>query len=64
MKISIEGQSPIIIGKRVSIGVAVTSAAAVAANLFPNHAAAIIASAGVVTFILQLIAVRYFGITK
>ena len=64
MKISIEGQAPIIIGKRVSIGAAVTSAAAVVAALFPDYAVAIIASAGVVTFIIQIIVVNTLGVTK
>lgn len=53
----------IIVGKRVTIGAAIGSVAATLAHLFPTQAPAIISAAVPVTFLVQLIVVRYFGVT-
>jgi len=55
---------PVIIGKRVTFGAAITSVAAVFAHIFPEQAPAIISAAVPVTFVGQILIVRYFGITK
>ena len=64
MKIEREGKSPVVIGKRVTIGAAVTSLTAVLANIFPEYAPSIIASATVVTFVIQVIVANKFGVTS
>lgn len=64
MKIEREGQAPIIIGKRVTVGAAITSLATVFSSIFPQHATAIIASATVITFVAQVIIANYIGVTN
>ena len=64
MKIEREGKEPVIIGKRVTVGAAITSLATVFSSIFPEHATAIIASATVVTFVAQLIIAHWLGVTK
>ena len=51
-------------GKRVKIGAAITSTAAVLAFYFPNHAPAIVAAAVPITFVAQVLIAKYFGITS
>ena len=53
----------IIVGKRVQIGAAITSTAAVFASFFPNQAVGIIAAAVPVTFLVQLYIANKFGVT-
>jgi len=53
----------IVIGKRVTIGAAINSTAAVLAALFPEKASAIVAAAVPVTFLAQVLIAKYFGIT-
>jgi hypothetical protein len=64
MKIEREGQATIVIGKRVTIGAAVTSTASVFASLFPEYASAILAASVAVTFIIQVIVANRYGITQ
>lgn len=54
----------IIIGKRVSIGAAITSTAGVLAHFYPEHAPAFIAASVPVTFAVQVFIANYFGVTK
>ncbi len=53
----------IVIGKRISIGAAITSTAGVFAHFFPEHAAAFIGIAVPVTFGVQLWVAKKFGVT-
>ena len=54
----------IVIGKRVSIGAAMTSLAAVFAFFFPDYAPAFVAAAVPITFVIQVIVANRYGITK
>jgi len=54
----------IIIGKRIPLGAAIGALATVFANLYPEHAASIVASATVVTFVAQIVVVNWLGVTK
>lgn len=51
------------LGKRVKVGAAITSTAAVLAFYFPDHAPAIVAACVPLTLIAQTIVVKYFGVT-
>ena len=64
MKIERNDAPPIIIGKRITAGAAITSVAAVFAHIFPQHAPAIISAAVPVTFLIQMWVVRKFGVTQ
>lgn len=64
MKIERNDAPPIIIGKRITAGAAITSVAAVFAHIFPQHAPAIISAAVPVTFLTQMWVVRKFGVTQ
>ena len=64
MKIERKDAPPIIIGKRITFGAAITSIAAVFSHIFPAHAPAIISAAVPITFIGQMIIVRYWGVTQ
>ena len=64
MKINIEGQSPIIIGKRVTIGTAILGVANALVHFYPEQAPAILALATPVIFVVQLLIVRYRGVTQ
>jgi len=64
MKINIEGQSPIIIGKRITVGAAILGVANALVHFFPEQAPAILAVATPVIFVVQLLVVRYLGVTK
>ena len=54
----------IIIGKRIPIGSAITGVAAFFAVIFPEYAAAILATAVPLTFGVQVIIVNCFGVTQ
>ena len=54
----------IIVGKRVTVGAVIGSIAVIFAHLFPVHAAAIISASVPVTFFVQLLIVRCFGVTQ
>lgn len=64
MKIERQNGRPVIIGKRVTAGAALTSTAAVFAHIFPDHAPAIISAAVPLTFVVQIIIVNKFGVTQ
>ena len=64
MKIERNDAPPIIIGKRITFGAAITSVAAVFAHIFPPQAPAIISAAVPITFIGQMVIVRYWGVTS
>jgi hypothetical protein len=64
MKIERQNAPPVIIGKRVTVGAAINSLAAVAAHIWPEHAPAVVAAAVPVTFITQIIVVNKFGVTS
>ena len=54
----------IIIGKRIPLGAAIGAVATVFANVFPDHAASIVAGSTAVIFIAQIIVVNWIGVTK
>ena len=54
----------IVVGKRVQVGAALTSTALVLGRFWPEYLEMFVAGAVPVTFVVQLIIVRYFGITK
>jgi len=53
----------IVIGKRTTVGAAITSLAGVLAHFFPEDAAAIIGLAVPTTFIAQICIANFFSIT-
>lgn len=53
----------VITGKRIKVGAAITSTAAVLAFYFPDHAPAIVAAAVPITFGVQILVAKYFGVT-
>ena len=55
---------PIIIGKRVTVGAAILGVANALVHFYPEQAPAILAIATPVIFVVQLIIVRHFGVTK
>ena len=57
------GDTQIVIGKRVTVGGCAFSVASTLAAIFPDHAAAIVASVGAVTFIAQVIIGHFASIT-
>jgi hypothetical protein len=63
MKINRQNAPPVIIGKRVTVGAAINSLAAVFAHVWPEHAPAIVAGAVPITFIAQVVVVNKLGVT-
>ena len=57
-------QDHVIIGKRIPIGTAITGTAALFAVIFPDYAAAILATAIPLTFVVQVLWVNYRGVTQ
>jgi hypothetical protein len=53
----------IVVGKRVGVGAAITSTCAVFAHIWPQHAPAMISAAVPITFVVQLLIVKKFGVT-
>ncbi len=53
----------LVVGKRTTVGAAITSVAAVFAHFFPEHAAAFVAAAVPVTFAVQMWIAKKFGVT-
>lgn len=53
-----------VIGKRITVGAAINSVAAILAHVYPDHAAAFISAAVPITFIAQIFVVNKFGITQ
>lgn len=53
----------IVIGKRVTLGAAISGVAAVIAYAHPEHAPAILAGIVPITFALQVLIAHYMGIT-
>ena len=53
----------VVIGKRVALGAMVGSVATVFANIYPEHAPAIIGSVTAVTFFLQVAVGHFTNIT-
>ena len=64
MKIERQDKSPIIVGKRVTIGAAIMSTATAIASFYPEHAVAINALAIPVTLLIQTIVVNRYGVTQ
>lgn len=64
MKINTPSGNSVIIGKRVTVGVAIGSIATIFANLYPEYAGSFVAGATAVTFITQILIARYGGITR
>jgi hypothetical protein len=54
----------VIIGKRVTLGAAITSLAAVFAHIWPAHAPAIISAAVPITFFGQIWIANKIGVTQ
>lgn len=54
----------VVIGKRVTIGAAINSVAAIFAHFYPEHSTAIISAAVPLTFAVQVFVAHYFGITN
>lgn len=63
MKIERDGQPAIVIGKRITLGAAINSIAAIAAHFDPDNAVAYVAVAVPITFIAQMIVANWIGIT-
>ncbi len=53
----------VVVGKRVTVGAAITSLAAILVHYFPDHGPAIVAAAVPVTFLVQIWIARKFGVT-
>ena len=53
----------LVIGKRIPIGAAITSTAAVLTNFYPAHGPAFIAAAVPITFFVQVWVANKFGVT-
>jgi hypothetical protein len=53
----------LVIGKRITVGAAITSSAGLLTHFFPQHGPAFIAAAVPITFIAQIIIAKKFGIT-
>lgn len=53
----------VIVGKRIQVGAAITSTAAILAHIWPEHAPAFISAAVPITFVVQLWIVNKFGVT-
>jgi hypothetical protein len=64
LKIQRDNGNVVVIGKRVTIGAAVGAIATIFANIYPEHAGSFVASATVVTFIVQIIVANWIGITN
>jgi len=56
--------SNIVIGKRTTIGAAITSTAGVFSHFFPEHGAAFIGAAVPITFMVQVWVANAFGVTN
>ena len=54
----------LVIGKRTTIGAAITSLAGVGAHFYPEHAAAFIGLAVPITFLAQVYVANKFGVTS
>lgn len=54
----------VVIGKRVTVGVAITGLATALAFFFPDYSVPILAISGPVTFILQIWIANRYGITQ
>lgn len=63
MKLNV-GDKEVLVGKRVTIGAAINSMAAALAHFYPDHAPAIISVAVPITFIVQVLVARYWGVTQ
>ena len=53
----------IVIGKRVKVGAAILSVCSIFAHFYPEHAAAFVAAAVPVTFVVQVLIAKYKGVT-
>jgi hypothetical protein len=53
-----------IVGKRITLGAAITSTGTALAFYYPDHAPAIMAMTVPITAIVQLIAVNKYGVTQ
>ena len=58
------GNPPIVIGKRITVGAAITSTLAVLSHFWPEHSSAMAAAAVPVTFIIQVWLANKFGVTS
>ena len=54
----------VVIGKRVTVGAAILGIANALVHFYPEHAPAILAIATPTIFVLQLLVVKYFGVTQ
>ena len=57
------GSTEVVIGKRVAVGTAITSAAAALAHFYPEQAPAIMSAAVPATFIVQVLIGHFANIT-
>jgi hypothetical protein len=64
MKLQREGKPSIVIGKRVAVGAAINSTAAVLAAIYPDNATAIVSAAVPTTFIVQTFIANFWGVTS
>ena len=53
----------LVIGKRVTVGVAMGQLAAIFAHFYPEHAAVFVSAASIATFVAQVAIARYSGVT-
>ena len=54
----------VIVGKRVKVGAAITSMALVFGKFWPEYLDVFVAAGIPTTFVVQLIIVKYWGVTK
>lgn len=54
----------VVIGKRVTVGAAFNGVAVAVSHYLPDHAPAIIAVSGTLTFVAQILLAKYGGITQ
>ena len=54
---------PTVIGKRISVGAALTSTALVLGKIWPEHLEVFVAASVPLTFVIQIIIVKFFGVT-
>jgi len=54
----------LVVGKRVTVGMALAQLAAIGAHYFPAHAAPLVSAAGVLTFVVQVWIANNMSITS
>lgn len=63
MKLERTDAPPIVIGKRITIGAAISSVIAAIAHFYPQHAPALLSLSVPITFAIQVWVAHHYGIT-